>query len=73
MKYIKFNQLFNYCTHITNEIKRPPKVSVKAKGTRGNQNMKDNFMERYCNKCTFLEGLAARIIPNQPLLLSSSF
>ena len=73
MKYIKFNQLFNYCTHTTNEIKRPPKISVKAKGTSGNRNMKDIFMERYCHKYTFLEGLAARIIPNQSLFLSSIF
>ena len=47
IKYIKFNQFFNYFTHNKNEFKASPKIRTQAKETSGNSSMKDNFMARY--------------------------
>ena len=36
-------------------MKGSPEMRVRTKGTSWNWNMKDNFMVRYCDNCTFLE------------------
>ena len=33
IKYLKFNQFLNYCTHNKNEIKGSPKLREKVKRT----------------------------------------
>ena len=56
IKYIKFNQFFNYWTHNKKDIKESPKLRVKAKATSWSWNTNDNFMTRYCRVCPFSEG-----------------
>ena len=54
---IKRNIKECYYTHNKNEIQGSSKIRMKAKGTSENWNIKNNFMARYCQNSTFLEGV----------------
>ena len=59
-----------------NEIKKSPKITVRAKGTSWSWNMKHNSMTVYCYNFTFLDGVSfweAWRIPNHPQSLCSTF